>query len=184
MSDVIYRRNKDISIHLIDGGITVIVHMEDRVHEMKVEVDVALPGMNILDVRGRMIRIPHEGCKKGLAALPRAVGLEIKRGLSVKMEETIGGSIGCSHMTNLVMEACYCSIQGQYAAFRESFPDLGDDMTPQERMKLFMTMRPHMINSCALYSDDSELVIQAKKLPMSDKIQSLIDRVMSFYKAG
>lgn len=184
MSDVIYRRKKDIAIHLIDGGITVAVHMEDRAHKMEVDVDVSLPNMIILDVRGRMLRVPHEGCKKALAVLPRAVGLEIKRGLSVKMEETIGGSIGCSHMTNLVMEACYCSIQGQYAAFREQFPDLGDDMTPEERMKLFMTMRPGMLNSCALYNDDSELVIKARELPMTEKIQKLIDRVISFYTAG
>jgi len=184
MSEVIYRRNKNVSIHLIDGGITVIAYMADRVHEMEVEVDVGLPGMEILDVRGRMIRIPHEGCEKALAALPRAVGLEIKRGLSVKMEETIGGSIGCSHMTNLIMEACYCSIQGQYAAFRENFPDLGDDMTPEERMKLFMTIRPQMINSCALYSDESELVKGARKLPMTEKIQNLVDRIASFYTNG
>ena len=181
MSDVIYRRKKDVSIHLIDRGITIIAHMEDRAHEMEVEVDVSLPDMKILDVRGRMIRIPHEGCKKALATLSRAVGLEIKRGLSVKMEETIGGSIGCSHMTNLVMEACYCSIQGQYAAFREQFPNFGDEMTPEGLMKLFMTMRPHMINSCALYSDESELVQKAKKLPMTEKMQGLIDRVVSFY---
>jgi len=184
MSDVIYRRKKDVSIHLIDGGITVIAHMEDRAHEMVAEVDVFLPGMKILDVRGRMIRIPHEECRKALATLPRAVGLEIKRGLSVLMEETIGGGTGCSHMTNLVMEACYCSFQGQYAAFRERFPDLGDDMTPEERMKLFMTMRPQMLNSCALYSDDSILVKKARELPMTEKIQSLIDRVISFYTAG
>ncbi|MBN1882603.1 MAG: DUF2889 domain-containing protein [Deltaproteobacteria bacterium] len=184
MTDVIYRRKKDISIRSIDGGITVLVHMEDRVHEMKVEVDVGLPKMKILDIRGHMIRIPHEECGKALEALPRAVGLEIKRGLSVLMEETIGGSIGCTHMTNLVMEACYCSIQGQYAAFRETFPALGDDLTPEERMKLFMTMRPDMINSCALYSNDSELVKRARKLPMSENIQKLIDRVVSFYKAG
>jgi len=181
MSDVIYRRNKDVSIRLINGGITVTAHMQDRAHQMEVDVDVELPSMKILDVRGRMLRVPHEGCEKALSVLPRAVGLGIKRGLSVMMEETIGGSIGCSHMTNLVMEACYCSVQGQYAAFRQNFPDLGDDMLPEERMKLFMTISPNMINSCALYSDESELVKKARKLPMTEKIQKLIDRIASFY---
>ena len=68
--------------------------------------------------------------------------------------------------------------------FRESFPDLGDDMTPEERMKLFMTIRPHMINSCALYSEESGLVKAAKKLPMTEKIQGLIDKIISFYRAS
>ncbi len=176
-----YNRKKDVNIYIKDFGLTVVAWMGDRVHEMEVEIDIDLPGMVIRDVRGKMIRIPRQECRRALPALEKAVGLTIKRGLSVKMEEAIGGKIGCSHMTNLVMEACYCSFQGHYAKSREIAGDILDEMSDAERMKTFITLMPRMLDSCIVYSEASDLIKEARGLSETENVDRLIKRFADAY---
>lgn len=177
----VYNRKKDVNIYLKDFGLTVVAWMADRVHEMEVEVDIDLPHMVIRDIRGKMPRVPREECRDALPALKKAVGLTIKRGLSVKMEETIGGKIGCSHMTNLVMEACYCSFQGQYVKAREIAGDILDEMTDTERMKAFISIMPRMLDSCIVYSEASKIVKEARSFPGTENVEKLIKRMVDTY---
>jgi hypothetical protein len=205
-----YNRKYDIKINPTDFGITVKVWMGDffydttkdfkrgpkflwsikrlffksgrRIHEMEVELDVSFPDMVIRDLRGKMIKVPRDECRNALSALNRAVGLEIKKGLTVKMEGRIGGNIGCAHLTNLVMQACHSSVQGQYAKFIEGFSDVLDEMSPVERTKAFLTLRPQMIDSCAAYKKDSEFISEALKHPETERIRMLFDRLGSFLK--
>ncbi len=207
-----YNRKYDININPTDFGITVKVWMGDffydntkyiirgpkflrsierrlfkkgrRIHEMEIELDVSFPDMVIRDIRGKMIKAPREECRKALSALNRAVGLEIKKGLTLKMEERIGGNIGCAHLTNLIMQACHSSVQGQYAKFVEGFSDILDEMSPVERTKAFLTLRPQMIDSCAAYQRDSEIISEAIKLPETEKIRMLFDRIKSLFGVG
>ncbi|MBN1572938.1 MAG: DUF2889 domain-containing protein [Deltaproteobacteria bacterium] len=177
----VYNRKKDVNIYITDFGLTVVAVMEDRAHNMEVELDIELPTMVISDIRGRMPRIPREECREALPALQRAAGLEIKRGLSVKMEETIGGKIGCSHMTNLVMEACYCSFQGHYMKLREIAGDILDEMSDPERMKAFVSIMPRMLDSCIVYSEASSLIKEAKSSPETENFNRLISRIAGAY---
>ncbi len=179
-----FNRKKNVDIHLDNGFITVVAHMADNYHEMEVTLDITIPGMVITDIRGRMIRIPHERCADGLTALPHAVGLEIKKGLTLRMEEAIGGKDGCTHMTNLVMEACHASVQGQYLSLRERFGDLLDEMTPAERAKWFMTTQPQMIDSCVAYRHDAPLIEEARKTPVTERITLLNERIAALYANG
>jgi hypothetical protein len=181
---VVFNRKKNVDIRLLDGFITVTAHMADNYHEMAVVLDITIPGMVITCIHGRMIRVPHERCRDGLTALPGAVGLEVKRGLTQRMEETIGGKDGCSHLTNLVMEACHASIQGQYLSLREAFGDLLDEMTPAERTKWFLTTRPQMIDSCVAYRGDSPIILEAKQSPSTERIVRLNERIAAVYRDG
>jgi hypothetical protein len=179
-----FNRKKNVDIRLGDGFITVDAHMADNYHEMEVSLDISIPAMIITESRGRMIRIPHERCRQALGVLPRVVGLEIKRGLTQRMEETIGGKDGCSHLTNLVMEACHASIQGQYLSLRESFGDLLDEMTPTERTKWFLTTRPQMVDSCVAYRGDSLLIEEAAQSPVTERITRLTERIAAVYQGS
>lgn len=178
----VFNRKKNVDIHLNDGFITITAHMADNYHEMEVVLDITIPDMVIADVRGRSIRIPHERCADALSVLPRAVGLEIKKGLTQRMEQTIGGKIGCSHLTNLVMEACHASIQGQYLSLRGSSGGLLDEMTPTERTKWFLTTRPQMIDSCAAYRGDAPIVREALQSPVTERITRLTERIAAIYR--
>lgn len=179
---VAFNRKKNVDIHLGSGFITVAAHMADNYHEMEVVLDITIPDMVITDIRGRMIRIPHERCREGLGALSGAVGLEVRKGLTQRMEETVGGKNGCSHLTNLVMEACHASIQGQYLSLRESFGDLLDEMTPTERTKWFLTSRPQMVDSCVAYRGDSPIIVEAKESPPTERITRLNERIAAVYR--
>ena len=177
----VYNRKKDVDIFLTDFGLTVVAWMGDRAHEMEVELDVELPSMVIKDIRGKMIRIPRKVCAGALPTLKQAVGMTIKRGLSVMMEETIGGKIGCSHLTNLVMEACYCSFQGVYSKSLEIAGDILEEMTDVERMSAFITLRPQMIDSCVAYTEESGILKDARGLKETEKVTKLIKRFVDAY---
>ena len=179
----VYNRKKDVNIFLTDFGLTVVAWMGDRAHEMEVEVEVELPTMVIKDIRGKMIRIPRDICADALPVLKQAVGMTIKRGLSVMMEETIGGKAGCSHLTNLVMEACYCSFQGVYTKSMEIAGDILEEMTDPERMRSFITLRPQMVDSCITYSEGSRLIKDARELSDTDKVDKLVGRFVDAYAA-
>ncbi|MBN2223430.1 MAG: DUF2889 domain-containing protein [Deltaproteobacteria bacterium] len=181
---VVFNRKKNVDIRLTDGFITVTAHMADNYHEMAVVLDIAIPGMVITSIQGHIIRVPHESCREGLAALPGAVGLEIKKGLTLRMENAIGGPDGCTHMTNLVMEACHASIQGQYLSLREAFGDLLDEMTPAERTKWFLASRPQMLDSCVAYRGDSPIILEAKQSPSTERIACLNKRIAAVYRDG
>jgi hypothetical protein len=177
-----FNRKKNVDINLKDGFITVTAHMSDNYHEMEVALDITIPDMIITDIRGRSIRIPHERCGDALRTLPRAVGLEIKKGLTQRMEEAIGGKDGCSHLTNLVMEACHASVQGQYLYLKAGFGDLLDEMTPDERTKWFLTARPQMIDSCVAYRGDSPVIQDTLKSPVTERITRLTERITEAYR--
>lgn len=178
----VFNRKKNVDIHLNGSFITVTAHMSDNYHEMEVSLDITIPDMVIADIRGRSIRVPHERCADALAALSGAVGLEVKKGLTVRMEEAVGGKIGCSHLTNLVMEACHASIQGQYLSLKESFGDLLDEMTPDERTKWFLTTRPQMIDSCVAYCGDSPIIKDALAGPVTERIGRLSELIAAAYR--
>ncbi len=178
----VFNRKKNVDIHLGDGFITVAAHMADNYHEMEVALDISIPGMIITGARGRMIRVPHERCRDALGALSAAAGLEIRKGLTQRMEKAVGGKVGCSHLTNLVMEACHASIQGQYLSLKETFGDLLDEMTPAERTKWFLTTRPQMIDSCVAYRDDSPAVEEARQSPVTERITRLTERIAAVYR--
>jgi hypothetical protein len=177
-----FNRKKNVDIHLADGFITVNAHMADNYHEMEVSLDISIPAMVITDIRGEMIRVPHERCRDALAALAHARGLEVKKGLTLRMEETVGGKDGCSHLTNLVMEACHASVQGQYLSLRGSSGGLLDEMTPTERTKWFLTTRPQMIDSCAAYRGDAPIVREALQSPVTERITRLTERIAAIYR--
>jgi hypothetical protein len=175
--ELTFTRNKSVTVRPANGGITVFARMSDSVHEMEVELDVSVPDMVITDIRARMIRVPHEECRRAQATVKGAVGLEIKKGLSLLMEETVGGKAGCTHMTNLVMEACYNAIPGQYIVIRRIVGDILDEMTPAERAKWFIAMRPQMIDSCVAYATDSPLIVEARRTPESGRVKELMERL-------
>jgi hypothetical protein len=172
-----FNRKKNVDIRTADRSIIVTAHMVDNYHEMEAELRISMPDMVIRSVVGRMIKVPDERCREAGAVLEKAVGLEIKRGLTQLMEQTIGGRNGCSHMTNLVMEACHASVQGIYLSLRGEFGDILDEMTIAERVKSFMLMRPQMIDSCVSYRSTSPLIVEAQSSPMTDRVKNLLFRV-------
>jgi hypothetical protein len=179
---VVFNRKKNVDIRLGDGFITVAAHLSDNYHEMEVVLDITIPEMVITDIRGRMIRVPHEHCRDALNTLTAAVGLEIRKGLTQRMEKAVGGKIGCTHFTNLVMEACHASIQGQYLSLKDTFGDLLDEMTPTERTKWFLTTRPEMIDSCVAYRGGSPAVEEALAGPVTERIARLTEGIAAIYR--
>lgn len=90
----------------------VTVDMRDAFHDMGVEVHFAYPDLVIEAVQPRMDRTPYPVCPGALARANACVGERVGPGLTFKITREIGGPEGCSHVTNLVLDACHAAVQG------------------------------------------------------------------------
>jgi len=181
MNTVVFTRNKKVTITHTESGMIVSATMQDNNHKIEAVVEISFPEMSIIAISGDMIRVPRPECHHALGILPKAIGLEIKKGLTLRMEEAIGGNCGCAHLTNLVMEACHASIQGQYTKFRESFSDILDAMSPDERTRAYLDIHPSIVNTCVVFREDSEAIREARNHPETYRIVKLKEQIASHF---
>jgi hypothetical protein len=71
-------------------------------HHMIVELEVAVPSMEITSARAVMETHPNEVCPDIEPHYERLVGLSITRGFTHKVRELFGGPRGCTHITALL----------------------------------------------------------------------------------
>lgn len=86
----------------------------DPLHHIKVELelDASDPlNISILRAEGVMERVPYPICRQPLEQMGRLVGLRVEKGLRDRVVELIGGSEGCVHLVDLVMDGIKLAIQ-------------------------------------------------------------------------
>ncbi len=100
---IYYSRNQ-----YIDPGI---------VHKMTVQLEIALPGLEIREARAVMNQVPIDSCREIEAFVKRLVGLRIQPGFTRKVRGLLGGVQGCLHLTNLILTMGSAAVQGFWAYF-------------------------------------------------------------------
>jgi hypothetical protein len=86
------------------------------VHDIRVEMKVSLPGLEITGVRAQMRKIPIEECLGVESSAQKIVGLRIKPGFTRDLKQRLGGTAGCLHMTTLIYQMGAAAVQGMWAA--------------------------------------------------------------------
>ena len=122
----IFRRRKDYSTEWDEQTqrMDVTVTMVDRFHDMGVTVTFTYPDLVIAAVTSRMTRTPYPVCPGALAAVQACAGMKVQAGLQLMLQRRAGGARGCTHLTQLVLDACHGAVQGllAMASQRESQP--------------------------------------------------------------
>lgn len=98
-----------------DRTFVVRIDMVDRFHDMGVRVVFSFPDLVIREIQPRMDRTPYPVCPSALARAAECVGMKVQAGLQLMLNRSIGGAEGCTHITQLILDACHAAVQGLLA---------------------------------------------------------------------
>lgn len=118
--DLIHTRNYEVRVYqhaedelLVRGavsdmkpaGLYVLNDTEPfEMHQMQVELRVALPKLTITDAKVVFETHPHSTCPRIAEDYTKLIGLSIARGFNHKIRDLFGGPRGCTH-TNALLQA-------------------------------------------------------------------------------
>ena len=153
-----YTRNKHASVLPIgDDKLRVINRLEDTHWAACVEIEVALPDLQITAVRGGFERCFNEECTAASSLLEKAVGLRVGSGLTKLIDSLVGGNQGCHIMANLLFEACDAIILS-LTAQQMAMADALDDEQRAEGLLQMVQMNPRLLNSCIAFDENGPLL--------------------------
>lgn len=127
------------------------------IHEMRVEMAVTLPEMEIVEVDIDFVTHPHETCPNVVAHYRSMVGLNVARGFNRKVRELFGGPTGCTHTTALLQALAPVIVQSTWSASvldrrRSGLPP--GFMREDERGAHIQ----RSLNTCHVWDEDSDRV--------------------------
>ena len=135
------------------------------IHHMVVDLIVEYPTMTITDATVVMEVIPHTNCTKVTDHYKQLIGLSIARGFTHKVRELFGGPRGCSHTTALLQAMAPVAIQSIWSmraidgqGVPAVTPPAGLKPTPEQIEQRLA----HNIDSCHVWSDNSEMVTRIR----------------------
>jgi hypothetical protein len=130
------------------------------VHHMIVDLEIAVPSLEIVRAKAVLETHPHANCVKIEDHYQNLVGLSIARGFTHKVRELFGGPRGCTHTTALLQAMAPVAIQSMWsfrimeARTAEAAPGGPDFSTPEARMRAMATN----LNTCHIWAEDGEQV--------------------------
>lgn len=124
-------------------------------HHITIRMTISLPRLVIVSTEAEMPITPKEECIEIKKCIKRLIGLRIKHGFTIKVKEVMGGTLGCIHLTNLVLAMGSAAIQG-FAAYCSRTREGSDTKI------LEFDVSP-LINSCHLWGEDGPLVAKVKE---------------------
>jgi len=97
---------RDIAYRVLkreDGSILLTGTLQDRFHDIEMQVDVDAERMAITDIRAVFRRSPTSDCRNVSAQLQKLVGTVIGKGLNRRLMATLGGGEeGCGNLRSML----------------------------------------------------------------------------------
>lgn len=112
---MLFERNFYIGI--ASGGPTnllVTSHLKDKLHDIKVIINVSLPDMMFESAQVFVERSPHPACHGITRLADRLKGIRISKGFNQHVQELLGGREGCSNLRNMVLIAAPLAINASW----------------------------------------------------------------------
>lgn len=81
-----------------DGQIMLMASLNDKFHDIRIEVAVSFDSLVVTAARVDFVRHPSRYCPDVASQIGQLVGFAIGRGLSRKLQEMFGGSGGCGNL--------------------------------------------------------------------------------------
>lgn len=96
-----------------------------QVHEMQIELRLALPSLEITAARVLFETHPHEKCPLIQEDYEQLVGLSVARGFSRKIQELFGRERGCTHTNALLQAMAPAIVQSTWSVAIQASRDAG-----------------------------------------------------------
>ena len=154
-----YSRTKHASIiDLNDSTLLVQATVEDTYFSAAVEMEVKLPDLEIVLIKGEVKRAFDNECQKAVPRLQEAVGLRIGTGFIKAVNGLIGGSTGCPRMADLVLECCdEVILRFTVGPLRGILAKSGREQT--EAYLDFARQNPRLAGSCIAFAEGGPLAL-------------------------
>lgn len=133
------------------------------VHHMQVDLTVAFPSLEILDVSVAFETHPEQLCPTITDHYDKLIGLTIGRGYTNKVRQLFGGPRGCTHVTALlnamapVAVQCFWSMEVSRAT-RDATATISPPAATLDRERARSAAWTFNLNSCHVWQEDGELV--------------------------
>lgn len=153
----VWSRNKHVARENVGEHLRIHARVHESFFSGSVTIMMRVSDLEIVSLQAEMPRPINEECVAALPLLQQAVGMRIVEGLTKRMDGLIGHSRGCTHMTNLVLEACHTAAVG----FRQirMAQALAAGLSPDDFYREWIKTRPKELrNSCVAFADDSPLL--------------------------
>ena len=151
-----------------------------EVHQMQLELHVALPSLEITSAQVVFETHPHSKCPMIAADYEKLVGLSIARGFTRKIRDLFGGPKGCTHTNALLQAMAPAVVQSTWSvSVRKTRRDAEkrSEMTQEE---LERRIRANQ-NTCHIWSEEGEHVASLRRgelernplLPLQERMKEL-----------
>lgn len=160
----IFKRDITMSARFENECIIIIGRLKDSYHEMSAEISFSFPALEILDLKGKLIRYPHNECVDAEKFFDKLKGVRVSRNFYAKIMERTGGPLGCVHMNNLIYEMGMSAVQARFARFDELAPADFECLPKPQKIKIYLEWMPGIKNGCTAWAEDSPMVKEAEKL--------------------
>ncbi len=132
------------------------------VHHMIVDLEVAVPSLEITNAKVVMETHPHATCPRIEDHYQKLVGLSIARGFTHKVRELFGGPRGCTHTTALLQAMGPVAIQSMWSFRIAAAHETGQESSPfgtEEGRDRAMAMN---MNTCHIWAEDGDMVASVR----------------------
>ena len=153
-----YTRNKyATTTDLEDGSLLVRAALEDAFFAGTVEMEVSVPELDIISIRGKIERAFNSECQEAVSLLQKAVGLHIGTGIIKVVNGLIGSPSGCPMLADLILE---CTDE---VVLRFTLPSIRERQSKNEQEQIeayggLIRQNPRLIGSCIAFAKDSPLL--------------------------
>jgi hypothetical protein len=127
------------------------------VHHMIVDLEVAVPSLEITGANAVLEVHPHPTCPRIEAHYGNLVGLSIARGFTHKVRELFGGPRGCTHTTALLQAMAPVAVQSLWS-FRMAEARANGQISPFGSQEARQGAVAANLNTCHVWADDGEHV--------------------------
>ncbi|CAN5598067.1 hypothetical protein BH10ACT2_BH10ACT2_00640 [soil metagenome] len=131
------------------------------VHHMILDLQIAVPTLEITGANVVMEMHPHSHCRQIEDHYHKLIGLSIARGFTHKVRELFGGPRGCTHTTALLQAMAPVAVQSMWSYRMASAREGGGDGFPntEARSRAMSTN----LNTCHIWAEDGEQVAAIRR---------------------
>ena len=134
----------DLPFHRVPSG--------GAIHDMRlvmtIDADMVIQSITATTATGA-----SQFCGEAAAVYSRLQGLKIAAGFKKKMKEIVGGTSGCTHITELLERMATTAMQTMFSTYRAEAARQRASST-----KPIIAVRPWVIGTCHAYREDGDAV--------------------------
>ncbi len=174
--DLVHTRNYEVKVYYLEAdellvrgaisdmkppGLYVVDDPEPlEIHQMHVELTVAIPDLTITAANVVFESHPHESCPMITTHYQKLVGLQVARGFTHKVRELFGGPRGCTHTTALLQAMGPAIVQSTWSVSVKKARQLGATVGTSDSDEARKNRYKGNINTCHVWEEDGEHVAE------------------------